>query len=413
MTPPVIPQFDRPLVPQNPGSGTLARQYYRWGPSDGWQPGFTQPLISPIPTVDIPVLKIGTPANETDRQTFAADDWQAQLYERAKPAIVQIFVGDGKEDPKLVGSATGFFVTPTGMIATDAHVLMGHDKFKVRLSDGRVYDATAAALSSTTDLGILQTQNQRPNETFQYLPLAPAERPFNTGQKVIAVGHPLGYPEVFLSEGTVNGLILEKDIGSLGFTSERRTLVDLNIHTEHGSSGSPILNQRGEVVGIDDRIGGLPGHEYAATVADLRPLVPGYPQNSWHDFIVPREYRFANVDLYGPAAATTFGAYNLYRALQHAPSPLLSALSSGALMSYGATLYWGHDRDRYKLASAGGSPSEKFSAGLDVGLDLGMFGAGAASLLVPARYRLLLNGAQVAASMLRMGDEVMAARQYH
>lgn len=149
------------------------------------------------------------------------------LYARALASIVSI-----RTD---TGSGSGFAVSAKGVIATNVHVLAGARKIEVFLMNGtKLQLKPAIAIDEEHDLAALQVTQQLPP-----LALARDDR-IVLGQKVVVIGNPLGL-EATLSEGLVSGVRkLNKDSRALQITAP----------ISPGSSGGPILNDHGEVIGI-------------------------------------------------------------------------------------------------------------------------------------------------------------------
>jgi hypothetical protein len=144
------------------------------------------------------------------------------------PAVVVVHEGSGL--------GTGFVVRPDGWIATNFHVIAGATKVTVTLRDGRNLDVVDVLASSPDfDLALLRVDAQ--GLATVTLGDSQAMRP---GDPVVAIGNPLGL----------------EDTVSSGLISARRTIHDgaevlqISAPIAHGSSGGPIFNDRGEVIGI-------------------------------------------------------------------------------------------------------------------------------------------------------------------
>jgi hypothetical protein len=187
---------------------------------------------------------------------------ETDIAKRSSPAIVRIEAGDGAQ--KL---GTGFILDKTGVVATNLHVVLGESAIKIKLSDGSQYPVTQVdALDPDRDLALLQIQPQ-PGKDLPTLQLGDSSA-MSAGDKVVAIGNPLGI------ENTVtNGLLSHvqpvcalADIAARKCTQEF-TVMYISAPISPGSSGGPLFNQFGEVVGITTAI--IPAGQ------NLNVVVPG------------------------------------------------------------------------------------------------------------------------------------------
>jgi len=155
------------------------------------------------------------------------------LYRRASPSIALILTFDRFSQPLAQGS--GFFIDDSGTIATNYHVIEGATTIQVK-SLGRAAVTPILGVSATNvteDLAVLKTGIAHTAP----LPLG-VVRP-TIGERVFALGNPLGL-EGTISEGIVSGIRQLED----------GELYQITSPISPGSSGGPVLNSRGEVIGV-------------------------------------------------------------------------------------------------------------------------------------------------------------------
>ena len=153
------------------------------------------------------------------------------------------FFGDIPRDFKQRSLGSGFIIDPKGLIITNNHVVEGADKIKVKLVGGKEYNATIKGRDPKTDLALLEIKATEPLPSLS-LGNSDAVR---VGDWVVAVGNPFG-----LGHTVTQGIISAKGrvIGAGPYDNFLQTDAAIN----PGNSGGPLLNLKGEVIGINTAI---------------------------------------------------------------------------------------------------------------------------------------------------------------
>ena len=162
----------------------------------------------------------------------------------AKSAVVTVLTS--------VGSGTGFLITRTGFIITNAHVVSKNkdDFVDVKFLDGRVVAARLVKIDNMRDVALLKIDGA----DMKYLLLGNSNT-CNDGDRVTAIGSP-GGPKFTKLQGTImEGLVTEGNItdASKNLHDREYSYIQSNTFTDHGSSGGPLLNDHLEVIGINSR----------------------------------------------------------------------------------------------------------------------------------------------------------------
>ncbi len=187
-----------------------------------------------------------------------------QIVERSKPAIVRIEAGGDR-----VG--TGFAISADGLIATNLHVVAGATQISVRMLDGATYEVLRiAAIDLDRDLAVLDIDPAGP---VPALPLGDSDA-VEAGDPVIAIGNPLGVRDYTVSDGLISSVrVVSVDPPEL-------TLLQISAPISQGSSGGPLFNPFGEVIGVSTAIFtggqnlnfGVPSKYVAALLAQPAPM---------------------------------------------------------------------------------------------------------------------------------------------
>jgi serine protease Do len=141
------------------------------------------------------------------------------------------------------GEGSGFIIDKEGYILTNAHVIEGSDELQVGLKNGRLFRGKVIGFDKITDVGLVKIQSPEP---LPVLPLGSSKR-LKIGEWVMAIGSPFG-----LEQSVTVGIVSAKG-RSLG-KSPFDDFIQIDAAINPGNSGGPLINTRGEVVGINSMI---------------------------------------------------------------------------------------------------------------------------------------------------------------
>ncbi|NJL82404.1 MAG: trypsin-like serine protease [Chloroflexaceae bacterium] len=146
------------------------------------------------------------------------------------------------------GQGSGFIIDRSGIILTNAHVVSRADRVTVTLKDGRTFDGEVKGTDEVTDLAVIKIDSKG-----QALPVAPLgdSSAVEVGDWAIAVGNPVG-----LDSTVTLGIIstLNRSSAQVGIPDKRVDFLQTDAAINPGNSGGPLLNDRGEVIGINTAI---------------------------------------------------------------------------------------------------------------------------------------------------------------
>ena len=159
-----------------------------------------------------------------------------------RPEIFEDPMGDRRRSPDAPrrGTGTGFIIDPQGHILTNHHVIEGAERITVKLADGRSFRANIVGSDPDTDIALIKVESTAalPSAT-----LGDSDR-LRVGEWVVAIGNPLAY------EHTVTVGIVSF-IGRKLFDSSLDNYIQTDAAISFGNSGGPLINTRGEIIGIN------------------------------------------------------------------------------------------------------------------------------------------------------------------
>jgi S1-C subfamily serine protease len=163
--------------------------------------------------------------------------------EKVSPAVVQILAYKNGNTKEAGGS--GFFISSEGFIVTNSHVVTEAAKLEVRTPDGDIFQAELKGNDPSTDIAVIKVYGKN----FPSVKFGDSGK-LKVGQLVVAIGNPYGF-QYTVTAGVVSAL-------GRSMRSYAGRLIDNIIQTDAalnpGNSGGPLINSKGEVVGINTAI---------------------------------------------------------------------------------------------------------------------------------------------------------------
>jgi S1-C subfamily serine protease len=218
-----------------------------------------------VPLVDNIIQTSTNISGSTDRSSLSEDAFRIgqvstvqastsdltlpELFTRIEKSVVQITDSD-ETSPLDSRLGSGFVYDDNGHIITNHHVVNGGGRIDVTFLDGTVYRATLMGSDPYTDLAMLYVKDV-PQEKLVPLPLADSTT-VRVGEQVAAIGNPFGLSGS-MTAGIISGVgrLIPNDLaGQFSIPDVIQTDAPVN----PGNSGGPLLNMRGEVIGINSAI---------------------------------------------------------------------------------------------------------------------------------------------------------------
>lgn len=150
------------------------------------------------------------------------------------------------QEREVRGSGSGFIINQEGMILTNAHVIEGTDTVDVTLKDGRTLEGKVLGTDPVTDVAVVKIEG----ENLPTVKLGDSDT-LQPGEWAIAIGNPLG-----LDNTVTVGIISAtgRSSAQVGIPDKRVSFIQTDAAINPGNSGGPLLNQNGEVIGINTAI---------------------------------------------------------------------------------------------------------------------------------------------------------------
>ena len=194
-----------------------------------------------------------------------------EIFEKAEPGVVRVNTLRNQTINETGGVGSGFVFDKMGHIITNAHVVEGSTKTIVTFLDGRSYNAEIIGVDEYTDIGVIKVNADL--KLLQPLSLGDSSN-LNVGEPIAAIGNPFG-----LSGSMTSGIVSQ--MGRLLPSGSGYSIPDV-IQTDAainpGNSGGPLLNMRGNIVGINTAIqsttGEFTGVGFAIPSQTVAKIVP-------------------------------------------------------------------------------------------------------------------------------------------
>jgi S1-C subfamily serine protease len=239
------------LVIAGTGIGAAVGGYFRQQPESSLVPqtnNSKQPANSLQP--------ISLPLTQPENTNFIT-----AAVEKVGPAVVKVdavqtvgqnplvkkFLGDFANDERVEkGTGSGFILSADGKIVTNAHVVEGVERVKITLKSGKVLEGKVVGVDRVTDVAVVKVSAQN----LPTVTLGNSDK-LVQGEWAIAIGNPLG-----LDNTVTVGIISAtgRSSSQVGIPDKRVSFIQTDAAINPGNSGGPLLNARGEVIGINTAI---------------------------------------------------------------------------------------------------------------------------------------------------------------
>lgn len=226
---------------------------------------YSPAVVSVIISKDVPILEQCF-TNPTGNDSFFNDPFFQQFFGSIK-IPTQCQKGVKRQD---VGGGTGFIISPDGLIVTNKHVVADTSaEYTVLTNDEKKYTAKVLARDPLKDLALIKIE-----ATGLPTVVLGDSNNLQIGQTVIAIGNALGEFRNTISMGIVSGLARTIVASGGGESEELRNIIQTDAAINPGNSGGPLLNLRGEVIGVNVAVAqGAQGIGFALPINEAKKSV--------------------------------------------------------------------------------------------------------------------------------------------
>ncbi|HYV52577.1 MAG TPA: S1C family serine protease [Candidatus Eisenbacteria bacterium] len=215
------------------------------------------------------------------------NNW-THVFENAKHSVVKVIVTNPYSNPEI---STGFIYDNDGHIVTNYHVVNNANSINVTFADGSSYPAQISGTDPYSDLAVLQPSAALKKEQMKSLPIRNSSA-LEVGQNVGAIGYP--FEQLTFSVGSIKQINILRDtiLGNV-----QTGMIQHDACGFHGSSGGPLLDLKGQVLGVNSYPGlqgyDVPGLTLAIPSNTIQKIVPKLI--SQHSYFVVVNHHFGAV----------------------------------------------------------------------------------------------------------------------
>ncbi|HEY0136824.1 MAG TPA: trypsin-like peptidase domain-containing protein [Nannocystis sp.] len=165
------------------------------------------------------------------------------------------------------GMGSGVILSSDGLVVTNHHVVDDAEKLEVKLADGRMFNAKVLGSDPLTDIALIQLEGAKGLKAATL----GSSATMSVGDWVLAIGSPMG-----LEQTATTGIVSAKGRGSLGlYANSYIDFLQTDAAIAPGSSGGPLFNMNGEVIGINTAVGAMGrGPGFAVPIDQAKQVLP-------------------------------------------------------------------------------------------------------------------------------------------
>ena len=235
-----------------------AQNYFEWDPGEKWE-------TEPAGDITIPTVPAGQGGQLRLTRDHGTVLTAQEVYRQVNPSVVTVMANLGES----MSVGTGVIFSEDGYIVTNYHVLEGGSECYISLDTGGMFEARYVGGDAANDLAVLKIDGMDlPTAEFGDSDL------LTVGDKVYAIGNPLGVE----LRGTLTDGIVSAINRDVWVDNRTMTLIQTNAALNSGNSGGPLINEYGQVVGINvikmtSRYSNVEGLGFAIPTASMQRIV--------------------------------------------------------------------------------------------------------------------------------------------